>query len=74
MWLDLITSEHLTLATLFYPLFQRIKAAYDLKEGDPLLHAFQNEFEAHWQRMLKFMDENKDGQLSVDEWMDYYPK
>lgn len=52
----------------------RIKAAYDLKEGDPLLHAFQNEFEAHWQRMLKFMDENKDGQLSVDEWMDYYPK
>ncbi|XP_023930488.1 sarcoplasmic calcium-binding protein, beta chain-like [Lingula anatina] len=51
----------------------KIKEAYDLKDGDPLLRAFEMEFDAHWQKMLKFMDENKDGQLSIDEWLDYYP-
>lgn len=52
----------------------KIKDIYKLKEGDQLLHAFQQEFEAHWNRMLKFMDENKDGQLSLDEWIDFYPR
>ncbi|CAH1780161.1 unnamed protein product [Owenia fusiformis] len=52
----------------------KIKSVYNLAEGDTLLHAFETEFQAHWSRMLKLMDENKDGQLSMDEWMDYYPR
>ncbi|XP_023929911.1 sarcoplasmic calcium-binding protein, beta chain [Lingula anatina] len=51
----------------------KIKEAYDLSDDDPLLKAFEVEFESHWQQMLNFMDENADGQLSLEEWLHYYP-